>query len=337
MLIKNRAHGYLSSGMKKYKNFISTFDCVGSGGLYTSVEDLFLWDQNFYHPKVGSKDLIELIQTSGTLKNSNEKIDYAFALNISRYKGLKTISHGGALGGYRSYMIRFPEQNFSVICLANLNTINAIKLCRQISDIYLADQFKTEKPEDKLQKTKKMIKLSKEELKEKAGIYVRSGSGEIIRVFVKDGKLFSRIRNRNYPLEAVSKAIFHVQDSSPKRVLAFEKPSEGKPFLMHFYQHGRKPKTFLSHKSRKLSSENLMQYTGDYYSEEIQRTFSLALVGSKLHFVHKNAPKTHLSPSIKDNFSIGGLAIHFIRDKEDKITAFALDTVRVKNLRFSKK
>ena len=53
-LIKNRASGYFQEGKGKYINFISTFDCVGSGGLFTSVEDLFLWDQNFYHHKVGT-------------------------------------------------------------------------------------------------------------------------------------------------------------------------------------------------------------------------------------------------------------------------------------------
>jgi CubicO group peptidase (beta-lactamase class C family) len=55
MLIKKRASGYFPDGKGKYRNFISTFDCVGSGGLFTSVEDLFLWDQNFYHHKVGGK------------------------------------------------------------------------------------------------------------------------------------------------------------------------------------------------------------------------------------------------------------------------------------------
>jgi hypothetical protein len=57
MLIKNRASGYFPAEEGRYKNFISTFDCVGSGGLFTSVEDLFLWDQNFYHHKVGGKEL----------------------------------------------------------------------------------------------------------------------------------------------------------------------------------------------------------------------------------------------------------------------------------------
>ncbi len=48
MLIKNRASGYFPADQGAFRNFISTFDCVGSGGLFTSVEDLYFWDQNFY-------------------------------------------------------------------------------------------------------------------------------------------------------------------------------------------------------------------------------------------------------------------------------------------------
>ena len=40
------------------------------GGLLTTVEDLFLWDQNFYSPKVGNAAVISLLTTPGTLSNS---------------------------------------------------------------------------------------------------------------------------------------------------------------------------------------------------------------------------------------------------------------------------
>lgn len=43
-----------------------------------------------------------------------ELLDYAFALEIKPHKGLKTVIHGGALGGYKSALFRFPEHNFSV-------------------------------------------------------------------------------------------------------------------------------------------------------------------------------------------------------------------------------
>lgn len=245
MLIKNRASGYFPAVNGKYKNFISTFDCVGSGGLFTSVEDLFLWDQNFYHHKVGGRDLIDLMHTKGKLKGGKE-LNYAFALSISTYKGLKTVGHGGALGGYKSALIRFPEHNFSVICLSNLSSFNPTKLAWQVADIYLAGQFKEEKAKPEVQ------------------------------------------------------------------------PAEKVKFI-------------------KLPTKKLKEYTGDYYSEELQVTFKLAFKEGKLYFVHKNAPKGPLQPTLQDKFIERELRINFIRDEEKKISGFTLDAGRVRNFRFDKK
>ena len=250
-LIKNRAWGYFPAGRRGYRNFISTFDCVGSGGLYTTVENLFLWDQNFYHCRVGGKELISLMETPGKL-NSGKKLDYAFGLVVGSYKGLKTVSHGGALGGFRACMVRFPEQSFSVICLSNLSSFDPTKLSFQVADIYLANTFKEEK---------------KQALKEK---------------FIN---------------------------------LPEEKPKE---------KWAPPPK-------------QLEEYQGEYFSEELQVTFRLGLKEGKLYFVHRNASRAPLLPTLKDNFVGMDLSIQFIRDSEKKISAFALNAGRVKNLRFIKK
>ena len=121
-----------------YVNFLSTFDLVGSGGLYSSVQDLFLWDQNFYHPRSARKRNTSADAHNRQL-NNRESLDYAFAIEIQDYRGLKTISHGGALGGYRAGYLQFPDLKFSVIILANLNTCNALSYCYRVADIYLEE------------------------------------------------------------------------------------------------------------------------------------------------------------------------------------------------------
>jgi CubicO group peptidase (beta-lactamase class C family) len=246
-IINNRASGYFPEAGGKFKNFISTFDCVGSGGLYSTVEDLFLWDQNFYQQKVDDRDLMNLIQTPGTL-NNGEKLNYAFGLTIGSYKGLKTVEHGGALEGYRANILRFPEQNFSVICLSNLSSFNPARLCHQVADIYLADLLKEEKP----------------------------------------------------------------------------KPKE-------------KPATYEAREIVTQTPEQLSEYQGDYFSEELGVTFKLVLKEGKLYFAHKNAAKSPLSPTLRDRFSVRGFDLNFIRDAENKISAFSLNARRVRNLRFNKK
>lgn len=139
-LIKNRASGYLQRGKDRYMNFLSTFDLVGSGGLYSSVKDLLLWDQNFYHFQVGGRDTHQLMLTTGML-NDGKSLDYAFAVEIQNYRGLETIGHGGALGGYRAGYVQFPKLKFSVIVLANIDTFDAMNFCYRIAEIYLGDMM----------------------------------------------------------------------------------------------------------------------------------------------------------------------------------------------------
>jgi CubicO group peptidase (beta-lactamase class C family) len=140
-IIKHRACGY-SSAEHGYRNDMSFNGGFGDGMILSSVEDLFLWDQNFYHNQLGDggSELIQEILTPGTLNNGKE-LDYAFGLWVGDYKGLRSVGHGGGWAGYRSDAIRFPEQKFSTICLANLSSIEPWGLNDRVADIYLVDYF----------------------------------------------------------------------------------------------------------------------------------------------------------------------------------------------------
>ena len=139
-LVKNRAMGHLTRSDGSIALNMSNFALVGSGGLYTSVDDLLLWDRNYYHNKLGRGGLIDRMLVRGVL-NNGDTLRYAAALQIGEYKGLKTIEHGGALGGYRAQLLRFPDQRFSVVCLCNLAPMNPTALAYQVADLYLADEL----------------------------------------------------------------------------------------------------------------------------------------------------------------------------------------------------
>ncbi len=335
MIIKNRASGYFPSGEDKYKNYLTTYDCVGAGGLYTSVEDLFLWDQNFYHCRVGGKELIEKMHTRGKL-NNGETLDYAYALAISSYKGLSTVQHGGALGGYRAAIIRFPEQNFSVICLANISSFNPTRLSRQVADIYLAGQFKKIKTETKPAEKLKYKKIPPSKLKKKAGNYLNHETGDLRRLFFKDDQLMTKVAGQNYTLMAVSEREFHLPDSPGKVVMKFERKSKEKPLVILIYQEGKRPETYEAVQLVKPTPEQLKKYEGDYFSPELRVIFRLVLKDEKLYFVHRNAPNIPLSPIVRDRFNIKDWKINFIRNTENEVSSFFLDAGRVKNLMFEK-
>ncbi len=116
------------------------FTIVGSGGLVTTVEDLFLWDQNFYHCTVGGTKLVEQMQERGRL-NDGTLLDYAFGLSHGVRNGLPTIGHGGVMLGFRTHLLRFPSIGFSVVVLGNVDTFDAYASARQVADICLADRY----------------------------------------------------------------------------------------------------------------------------------------------------------------------------------------------------
>ena len=116
-IVKDMACGYQPSG-DTYRLNVTNFDTVGATSLLTTVEDLARWDENFYSPRVGAAELVRQMQERGKL-NDRSQIDYAAGLEVGKYRGLNTVDHSGADGGYGSDMVRFPDQHFSVACLCN--------------------------------------------------------------------------------------------------------------------------------------------------------------------------------------------------------------------------
>ena len=167
-VVKNIACGY-EPAKDNFRISITNFDTVGATSLLTTVEDLQLWDENFYNPRVGGPTMIKQMLERGKLSNG-EQLDYAFGLVLGKHRGLTTVEHAGGDAGYRSDMIRFPEQHFTVACLCNLAGSNPSELTRKVAEIYLAKEMK---PAEKAHgDDERAVQLSQEQLKSKIGIYL---------------------------------------------------------------------------------------------------------------------------------------------------------------------
>jgi CubicO group peptidase (beta-lactamase class C family) len=137
--IPNRVRSYKPTD-DHFEEIPKNFTIVGSGGLLTTIGDLLQWDRNFYDPQVGGRDFVEQLQTPGML-NDGTRLDYAAGLVVGCYKGLKTVQHSGGMLGFRTHMLRFPDQRFTVICLGNLSSFDSDKQATAIADLYLADSY----------------------------------------------------------------------------------------------------------------------------------------------------------------------------------------------------
>lgn len=197
-IVPNRGIGYSLDKDGGYRLDILRLKVVGDLGVITSVEDFFKWDQNFYKNRLGSKspELMETLLTTGNL-NSGARLDYAYGLIVGRYRGLKTIGHGGSAVGYVSHYLRFPEQRFSVIVLANLSSLSPAKLARRVADSCLADDF-TEPPvsisdEDPPDQDPPTRTLSALEIAEYRGDYYSDELDVVYRLGDREGELILTI------------------------------------------------------------------------------------------------------------------------------------------------
>jgi len=91
-IVKNNAYGYTPEKDGTFRLSNTNFDTVGPTSLHTTVEDLALWDENFYHPRVGGPDFTSQMTQRGEL-NSGEQTEYAFGLLVGTYRGLAIVDH----------------------------------------------------------------------------------------------------------------------------------------------------------------------------------------------------------------------------------------------------
>ena len=250
MILKNRAYSYQAAENGEFKHAVNNTTALGSSSLYSTVEDLAKWILNFDNTRISEQIVIEQMPQRGVL-NNGEQIDYAFGLNIGEYRGLKTIGHSGSWRGFRSHLMRFPDQRFGVVILCNLDTFNPLHLAERVADIYLAD------------------------------------------------------------------VLAPVETTEPDKALESNEGVESEP----------------------LVPEQLTEFEGDYYTEELDTTYTISVHGNQLvaqHIRHDDILLTYA-----EDYFLGDAwffsEVRFTRDETGRVIGFRLTGNRVRNLYFERK
>jgi CubicO group peptidase (beta-lactamase class C family) len=295
----------------------TNFDKVGDGGLMSSADDLLLWDRNFYDNKLGKGALLKELQTPGVL-NNGKPIEYALGLFISKYRGLLTVAHGGSLFGYRTEILRFPQQKFSVICLCNLSTSRPSELANHVADIYLANQLDPE-PE--------VAPPANADARPYAGQYRDKESHSVLKVSASkdDVAIFGvhfKPRDTSHFVASFGEMAFNPKQNGEMRLtLAF---NDQPPQILEKYQ----PVT--------PTPEELASYAGDYSSSELDVTYKIAVNEGKLALTKNWQEPALLEPIIRDEFQTPSGTIVFQRDPTGPITACEVFAGRVRKILFTR-
>jgi len=122
----------------------------GAGALYSTIGDLYRWNEAIFNGKVLNESSLEAAFTPVKLNNGSEANamggKYGYGWMLSEMRGLKEISHGGGLHGFSTYLTRYPKKNVTVTVLTNCGVppmpeLNSSASARDIAQIYLWEQM----------------------------------------------------------------------------------------------------------------------------------------------------------------------------------------------------
>jgi CubicO group peptidase (beta-lactamase class C family) len=142
--VPHRAYGHTKEKDGWHETDQSPTSAVlGDGGIYSSIDDLEKWDRALReHTLLSAAEmqpaLTQVLPTSGQARHPDgSAINYGFGWFLDPYRGHRRMSHDGETIGFRTTIQRFPDDNLTIIILANRTDIDPEQLALKIADSYL--------------------------------------------------------------------------------------------------------------------------------------------------------------------------------------------------------
>lgn len=342
MIIPNVAVSYQVS-KNGFKNNLINHSIFGTTNLYTSAADLSRWYLNFEKPKVGSKKLIEKLASPVTLNDGKTTFNPTSGrlLYGQQYvhakRGVPKIWTYGLEGGYASNIFIFPNQNVTSFVLGNNNRYNG-SLAMNMAIEVLGNVFPQPASIDfsKL----KSIKMTPQQLAAYNGFYWDDERMSGRRVFVKNDTLRYQVlgsATESLLVPVKDKKFQMVVDGDDVIMVEFRK--EGDHFKMIYTSGESDQYAYEYYNPKTYSTTDLNEFSGTYYCRTLGASYTLAQNEKGLFTSNKNQSIINFTPIQSDLFlssarNLGG--IRFVRDKQQKITGFYINSDKIKNLLFEK-
>ena len=139
---ENIAVGHLGNRRKRSPDYLDTV--LGDKGMYSSVEDLYKWDQALYTEKLVSKETLDEAFTGFYTNKKKVKEDYGFGWRIKNLKnGDPVVYHAGLWHGYNTYLLRNPKDHSTIIILSNVAN-GSLKFLNDLQDFLYPERPKSE-------------------------------------------------------------------------------------------------------------------------------------------------------------------------------------------------
>lgn len=303
---------------------------VGDDGVVSSIQDLLLWEQEFYQHRILSDQCWDNMLTKGKL-NNGEEISYASGLIISDFNGERLVKHSGQNPGFSSEILRFPDHQLSVIVLGNQNWYDIRRYANSVAELFFPPQ--SNKPEVSATENPPPVHLTSAALDRFCGDYHFLETNEYRAV------------------EKVGAEVFYIRNNGPRSKLIPISPNtlilEDRPHIQlsfSFEKDGIKHIKWedptvgnlhaTSYEKAQLDDLKIKTYTAKYRSAELNTTIEIGLVENNL-ILHILGQQIPLETTVQDEFvAMGMFTLKFKRDQVGRIVGFRMDAPRAGNILF---
>jgi D-alanyl-D-alanine carboxypeptidase len=135
--INNAAVGHkLEGGVWKRQTHDNPSQPWAAGAIVSTPADMAKWAIAQGDNKLLKKASWDEVWASGKLADG-KPTGYGFGWRMENAGETGFLSHGGGIAGFNTYIARFPNDNLSVVVLANTNTRLAQELTMDIAGLYL--------------------------------------------------------------------------------------------------------------------------------------------------------------------------------------------------------
>ncbi len=337
-IVKNKANSY---GIENevYVNAPANYSYYGSTGLYTTLNDFSKWTSNFNNPKVGNSAIFKKMNTLAVL-NNGKTYGHALGQFVGDFNGLKQIYHSGGDAGYRAFLGRFPEQDVAVLLLSNNSTIDAQGKALEMADLFLKPYYKSNSITEPNSSKSKIIKLATKDLMKHSGSYINTNNYVIRDILVRSDTLIYSRQDQNgraTPLLRLDKQNTF-QLGNNKNVQAFFSKS-GTTESLGILVNGEEVEVYNKYLPKKYSVKELEEFTGSYYSKELDTKYILKIEKGVLTVSHSKMDFITLKSIKLDSFlalSWQFRSLKFERNQNHLVDGFRISSDRAKNVYFEK-
>lgn len=342
-IIPRSSTGYGNEEEGGYREIIDLGGAMGAGGIYTTVGDLARWMGNLGTGEYGGPHLIDQMTTRFILADG-DTTGYGLGLFIDEFRGLKRIQHGGADAAHRSHFAFYPKIGTGVIVHSNYAGFDG-STATSVTEAFLGDALLTDEELEARDETETTTEgefdpesYDPEDFDDYVGRYeLDEAPGFVLTFSRRADSLFTQATGQDeHPIYPVSDSTFELRVVEAS--VTFHRGEDGAVTSLTLHQNGDHPATRISDDPWNPGAEELAEYEGRYFSEELETYYTVVVRDSTLVVQHRRLEDIDLKAGTVDHFTAGyPLAqLEFSRDDAGQLTGFEASNGRTRDVWFEK-